>query len=332
VLVLIFGIVFRTDPVLVKEVRESFGRGTITDAGHRGQVISFMATKAIGTLYRITYQSARNTYATSWEGLRLRLRGSNALEDQFAKAMANIRSEYAIPAISGTGDIYTYDQAILLASGNSWNPRPTLQSYTAYLPALATINEQHLRGPHAPDWILYDLWALDERLPSIEDGLSWPALLDNYTVSSFDGQFVFMRKNQVIRATSNLSVIYQQNQLVGSTVVLPEASAPLFAEVDLKPTLVGRLLLALYKPPQLSMALKLKDGETRTYRVISNMMVTGFFVSPFVYSTEDFESLAVGDRRFLEDRKVVSISIVPSFGGTVFWSPNYLLTLETYSR
>jgi hypothetical protein len=329
-IVLVVAVDFRQDPVLIREVREKFGVGTVAGQGHRTEILAFISKRAIGTLSRITYESTCNTYTVAWEGIRSRLADSNGLQNRFIRAMAILGSEYPLPALKGSGDIYSYEQAVLLASNNAWNPRPILQSYTAYTPTLARLNEQHLRGTNAPDWVLIDLFAIDGRLPSLDDGMSWPALLENYTFVSFDGQFVFMLRNQVMQTTSTLSVICQEKHKTGLTVALPEVDGPLFAEVDLKPTLLGKLLITVFKPPQLNIRLNLTDGETRSYRVISNMMATGFILSPLVSNTKEFAYLAVGNRHFLDERRVKGISIAPSYGGSVLWSGIYTLTLKTY--
>lgn len=330
VIVLVVGIYFRQEPVLTREVRENFGPGTANGGGRRGEILTFMSKRAIGTFSRITYESTCNTYTAAWEGIRSRLTDSDGLQDRFVRALANIRSEYAVPALEGSTDIYTYEESILLASNNEWNPRPIVQSYSAYTPALARLNEQHLRGTDAPDWVLLDLLAIDGRLPSLEDGLSWPALLDNYTFISFDGQIVFMRRNQVVQSKSNFDVIDKGTHKTGFTVALPESDGPLFAEVDLQPTLVGRLLMVLFKPPELNIVLNLRNGKSKSYRIISSMMATGFIVSPLVCNTGEFASLAVGNRRFQEEGKVESVSIAPSYGGSVLWSDTYTLTLKEY--
>jgi hypothetical protein len=327
---LVVGISFRQEPMLSREVRETFGIGTATGGKRRREILAFISKRALGTFSRITYQSTCNTYTSAWEGIRLRLAESGSLQNRFQRAMANIRSEYTVPVLNGTTDIYTYEQSVLLASNDAWSPRPVFQSYSAYAPALAKLNEQHLRSTNAPYWILLDLMAIDDRLPLLEDGMSWPALLDNYTFISFDGQFVLMRRKQVVQAKSDFELIDEGTYRTSGTVALPETHAPLFAEVDLKPTLLGQLWMALFKPPQLNIVLNLGNGVTKSYRVISNMMTTGFIVSPLVSNTAEFASLATGNRRFQDEGKVKSMSISPSYGGSILWSGTYTLTVKRY--
>jgi hypothetical protein len=318
------------DKVLLEEVHERFGVGAAWSGGARGDILAFCVKRAIGAFSRTTYGSAWSTYSQAWDGLYARVSRSNGLAVRFARAKADIRSEYALPALNGTADFYEYDQSVLLASNNEWSPRPIFQSYSAYTPALARLNEQHLRGPDAPAWVLFELQSIDGRLPSLDDGLSWPALLDNYTFTSYDGQLVLMHRNRVIRGRSNYDEISKETCRTGSMVTLPDTNGLVFAEIDLKPTLAGRLLIALFNPPQLRIAVGLRDGTSRSYRVVSRMMTTGFLVSPLVGNTAEFASLAARSTVPKGDRRAESISIVPSYGGSVFWSDTYTLTLKKY--
>lgn len=284
----------------------------------------------INTSTRQVFENIRNTYVGAWDGLRSRMTESNNLQNRFEHSLDEIRKEYAVATLQGTTDIYSYDQAYLLASINKWNPRPIIQSYSAYTPKLAQLNEQHLRGNSAPDNVLFRVQPIDGRLPSLEDGLSWPALFDNYAVIRLDNDLAYLREKQTIKGNSTFDVIYEGTLKTGEEAVLPTTSAPIYARIDLKPTLLGKLLGIVFKPPQLKMTLKLKDGMSKDYRVLSNMMNSGFFISPLVDNTKDFVVLATGNLHYLENKKVESFVITPSFGDSILWSTTYSLELKAY--
>jgi hypothetical protein len=319
------------DPVLVKEVHERFGVGAAWTGGEgRSDILAFCLERATAAYSRNTFKRTWSTYSEAGKGLYSRVIQSNDLDNQFAEAKSSIRNDYALPALKGTVDIYEYDQSVLLATDNTWNPRPVIQSLAAYNSALASLDEQHLRGRDAPDWVLFDLQTIDGHLPSLDDGLSWPALLDNYTFISYDGQFVFMRKNRFIHPNSSYDDVSTKTYKTGATVVLPKTDGLLFAEVDLKPTLAGRLLIALFTPPQLHIVLGLENGKTRTFRVVSEMMRTGVLLSPLVSNTGEFASLMARSKHPQDEDRVRTISIAPSYGGSVYWSGTYELTLKRY--
>ena len=318
------------DAALIKEVHERFGVGAAEGGGRQEEILAFCLRRALGAYPRTTYISTWNTYIGAWQGLRLRLTHGSELNDSFLRAEEDIRVAYAVPTLNGTVDIYEVDQSFLIASKNEWNPRPVIQSYSAYTPYLARLNEQHLRGADAPDWVLFDLQSIDGRLPSLDDGSSWPALLDNYAFVSYDGQFVLMRKKQITLQKSSYDNVYNKSCNIGSTATIPDSDGLLFAEVDLKPTLAGKVLIALFNPPQLHIVLGLANGKTKTYRVVSDMMRTDFLLSPMVGNTEEFSSLLARGMNVQKEDRVQTISIAPSYGGSMFWSDTYELKIKRY--
>jgi len=320
----------RGDQELNREVHERFGANVTVSGASREDILKFCLEKAGGVYYRTTFGNIWKKYSGVWDGTRARLSNGNELGIRFQRAVEYIRSDYPLPALNGSGDVYSYEQSVLLASSNEWNPRPIFQSYSAYSPALAMLNERHLRGTNAPDWVLVDWETIQGRLPSLDDGASWPALLDNYTFTSYDGRYVLLQKRQVIHDNSHYENAYKTICSTGKTVTLPETDGLLFAEVGLKPTLLGQILTVLFNPPQLHIVLGLRNGQKRSYRVVANMMTTGFLISPFVSNTSDFVTLVNGRNNAQRLDRVENIEIEPSYGGSLFWSRTYALTLKRY--
>jgi len=297
--------------------------------------ISIMAwafiTANYGNPWRV-FGNITSIYSGSWDGFRSRVTEGSALKNRYERSLGKIRDMFPIPALQGTTDIYSAGQSNLLASNNKWNPRPIFQSYSVYTDILAKINEQHLRADNAPDNVLFRAEPIDGRLPSLEDGLSWPALFDNYTLTKLDTGYdlAYLRKKQVGKKNSTFHVVHEGTHKTGEDVVLPMAGNPIFAEVDLRPTLFGKLYGVAFKPPQLQLKLKLKDGTIIGYRVVSSMMRSGFFISPLVQNTENFVALASGNQRYLEKRTVESIAITPSYGDAILWDSIFTLKLKAY--
>lgn len=284
--------------------------------------------KYINTSTEKCFNNVYETYVGSFGKLKSLITGKSEFKRQYEQSLELIRKENPIPSLSGSTDIYSFDQANLLASNNKWNPRPMFQSYSAYTPALAKINEQHLRKISVPDNVLFSVQPIDGRLPSLEDGLSWPALFDNYTVTKIDNNLAYLKKDQIIKNASIYRVIHDSVHKVGAEVLIPRSVHPVFAEIEIKPTLMGRLMGIAYKPPQLKLRLKQGDGSQLEYRVIANMMESGFFLSPVIKNTKDFVILATGNQQLLTPLE--SIQFVPPYGGSLFWSSTYHLKLKEY--
>jgi hypothetical protein len=203
-----------------------------------------------------------------------------------------------------------------------------LQSYEAYMPDLARLNLLHLESSAAPDNIVFRVEPIDGRLPSLEDGLSWPALINGYSLVKLDTLAMYLRKRSTEEpAPLIVSDLLDARHQFGEEVSVPQAEEPLFATVEISPTLLGRILAALYKPPQLFISLHLRDGRSMKYRDISNMMKTDFLLTPLVKSTEEFALLAAGTRYLTAD-EVTSFSISSEDRRGWFWNLAYSLSLH----
>jgi len=260
-----------------------------------------------------------------------RLISNISFETEYTQRLKLIRKEIPIPALPGTTDIYSNDQQYLLASNNIWNPRPIIQSYSAYTPSLAKLNEQHLRKSSAPENILFCVRPIDNHFPSLEDGLSWPALFDNYTITNIVNDLAYLSKNKLIKGTSTFYNIREGVNKVGETVLIPHSDAPLFAEINIRLNFLGSLLGIVFKPPPLMLNVKIKNGTNSQYRVSSNMMQSGFFLSPMIMNTRDFVFLATGNQHYLHSNEVESIELVVKDKiGSLFWNETYKLRIRTY--
>jgi hypothetical protein len=89
-------------------------------------------------------------------------------------------------------------------------------------------------------------------------------------------------------------------------------------------------LISVFSPPQLRIDFGLQSGERRSYRVVSEMMESGFLLSPLVRDTGRFAALFLRSNGLGDGDEVRTIAIAPSYGGTMFWSKSYTLTLKEY--
>ncbi len=252
-------------------------------------------------------------------------------QEEFEQAKGKINEtsklNYAMP---GTVDIYSYEQSSLLAKGYRWNPRPVFQSYSAYTPELIRINEQHLRYAAAPDYLVFRLQPFDDDFPSLDDGLSWPAILDNYTVAGSANDWIYLKHSSMIKTVSQYAPLGQVVAQLGQKILVPTATGPVFVEVNAKPSAIGKLLALIYKVPSLALKVTMRNGKINVYRVNANMMETGFILSPLVATNEDLLRLFDPNTPPHEEDKVQSIVLNVSGGRTICWKKHYRVTFKQY--
>lgn len=280
-------------------------------------------TPVVDTLLR----AGHSTYASAWNGLSKRTADAGWPRKDFDAAVLTIKKSAAIALLPGTTDIYSFDQSQLIASGNTWNQRPVLQSYSAYTPELAEINRQHLLGPKAPDNILFRLQAIDLRFPTLDDGPSWPVLLAAYQPVDRINETVYLRRRPATAAQVTLVDLQTATHALGSPVPVPQNSQPLFVEMDIQRGWFGKLVALLFKPSRLEIQLELERGERKTFRLIAGMAQSPFLLSPLVEDSTEFGLLFSGGAH-LQGKRVKSFSVQPVDGPSWFWNDTYVVTFR----
>jgi hypothetical protein len=267
-------------------------------------------------------------YTSSVDGIVSRSARNGWLDAEFNNTLKNLGAKAKFPLFEGTTDIYSYNQSDLIASGNNWNPRPIFQSYSVYTPSLVLKNKNHLLGESAPDNVIFAVEPIDSRIPSIEDGASWPVLLTRYQPGALENDFLYLHKKPLTAKGSAVgeSFIGKGSYSFASAVPVPSDSALIFAEISIKQTAIGKLINLLYKPSQLQISLNLENGTTRTYRIISGMANSGLLISPLIENTAEFAFL-YGGAGYWSDKKVKTFSIEPA-GGKWQWENAFEVTFK----
>jgi hypothetical protein len=239
------------------------------------------------------------------------------LRSDYEKNLASERKAHPLPPIEGDTDLYSYDQTVLFAHALPYQPRPIIQSYSAYTPELAAMNAAHLRTARAASNILFAIQPLDGDFPSLDDGLSWPELLTLYDIkgrSDDGGRFLLLSRAASAREF-HLTPLQNTSARFGEPVTLPAAtSGPIWVEIEIKKSLAGTVVSALYKPPELMLTVSLQDRTSHRFRLIPGMAGGGFLLSPLIADNRSFAALASTGRQNLAGLEVVSMTISAGTG------------------
>jgi hypothetical protein len=248
------------------------------------------------------------------------------LERSYSDNVKQIRTAQPLAHLVGTTDIYSFGQSALLANNLNWAPRPVLQSYSAYTPSLARRDADYLARLKAPTTILFAVQPIDNRLPSLEDGASWPALLTRYSIIGFDGDLAVLRKRTTpttmspLANTPELSGIFH----LGEPIILPKNIPVVWARANVKLTLWGRVMSLLFKPPHLNISYLFPDGHKQTFRYIAGMGESGFVATPVIQSTADFVALVLPEAAdHFAGSRPVSLSITADHGTGWLWRSSF---------
>ncbi len=263
-----------------------------------------------------------STYSSMWHGIQKRIGNRNWPGLEFDAAVNSLRKQASFPVLQGTTDIYSYNQSYLISSGSYWSPRPIFQSYSAYTPSLAEKNRRHLLGAQAPDNVIFKVETIDKRFPSMDDGASWPIMMLNYRPTRMENDFLFLQKKENIIDIEEQLKLPSEIHAFGESVLLPYSREPVFAQIEIKPTIWGHIASFLFKSSQLRVILDLNNGMKKEFRIIASMVKSGFVISPLIENTTEFAML-YANKGFLYDKLVKSITIAPRNGRSLFWRTEY---------
>lgn len=261
-------------------------------------------------------------------GISDRLMQKHELELQYADALFNMRQTDKFPVLDGTIDIYPTDQALVLAAGMRWSPRPIMQSYSAYTPALTEINKNHLADTSAPDNIIFSVAPINDRHPAMDDGPSWPYLLSNYQPTQKVGDYILLQHKPLQeRTTPKASILSQYAFKLGSDVLLPNNTAVVWATIDVRPTLLGKLAILAFKTSRLGMSVEMENSKKVTYRFIPEMAQSLFMLSPAIQTTDDFLNLYHDSKPTeLSAQKTASFNVNGGWLTPWLWQKNATIT------
>ena len=275
----------------------------------------------------------RDRLALAASGAWTRITDPGRLPRLFEAYMAAERTAMPLPHVTGPTDIYSSGQMILLANGLDWLPRPALQSVTVFSGALERADLDHLEGgTHPPvQNVFYRVENEDGRLRSTEDGLSWPALLSEFRVESYDRALdtaLLRRQPGAPLAAPSGPLLLDGRHRLGDEVALPESPTGLaWATLDIQPTLAGRLASLLFRPPVLTLTIRYANGEVERARLVSGLARAGFLLTPRVLNTEDMLWLLLPERRAPGFRPV-SISLTGESGTRWLWQRRFTLHMQ----
>lgn len=195
---------------------------------------------------------------------------------------------------SNSVDIYPWNAQLLLENELKFKARPVFQSYAAYTPYLEELNFNHYNEPSkAPEFVLYEYLAIDQRYPLFDEPKVNLCLLKNYTpVEMFDFQtrkFLLLQKRKDFRPIK-LEKTKEYAMMMDSPLVPQEG---IYYEVGVYHSLKGRIASIIDHGPPINLEVISKGPIP--FRTGKKLLETGLFSDKNITKTEDFYALYNSD-------------------------------------
>lgn len=199
------------------------------------------------------------------------------------------------PPSAGTFDIITIDQYLLTAwPYERWQPRPVLQSYSAYTPALAARNAAALAAPDGPRWLLVQPKTIDSRWPSQDDAAVWPVLRRDFAVVRRHEGHLLLRRRAAGEAAPSVVESPRPSQFLPTSsdwVEVPRrVGDALHVAIEIDSTPVERLRGLVWTPPVRQLAVMYEGAHVAArFRIVPAVAAKGFLLEPGLHDVNELE-------------------------------------------
>ncbi len=206
-----------------------------------------------------------------------------------------------------TVSILPWELSIAAANRLNWEPTPVLQLYSAYTARLDRAVADHLNDD-GPRYLVVNFSAIDGRNMFLDTPLTWRAVMDDYEVEETDPNTgrVFMLRKASSRREAMREVGSGRAQM-NEWVPVPEGTHLLYAPLQIKFTVLGRLVDFLYQTPPLYIETVRRGGRTGRYRLMSATAENGILINYPPSDMGEMANLFSGEA----DDPVVRFRLVP---------------------
>ncbi|MEZ4769876.1 MAG: hypothetical protein R2844_15770 [Caldilineales bacterium] len=170
----------------------------------------------------------------------------------------------------GTVDVMPWEISTIYFNDLAYDPRPVVQSYTAYDGWLDERNYEKYMSDSAPEFILFSMGEIDRRHPFFIEPRTRRALLTHYQIVQQMPEYLLLQ-----RRTEPLAITETPGPSgtakLGEFIDLPPSDALQFISADIEYSLAGKVLRTVYQPRLLWVTVEFEDGETRTFQAVKTL-------------------------------------------------------------
>ena len=261
--------------------------------------------------------------ADRWRGALYRMFHGGAAADSEQQSIERNRVIYALPRVKEmvgqrTVDMLGDEQAIALLNDLNLRPRPSFVSYSTYTPWLMNLDVAYYCSPQAPDFVLFKLESIDNRLPTLQSGPLLVLLAEYYRPVLTEGGFVLFERRELPRAAGTpaaFPLLREGDLTVGESLPLP-LEGTVWCRLELRETFLGKLRRIFYQQPPVWMRVETDQFVIKS-RLVPRMAATGFLLNPMILTGEDFTNWLDGQPM----AHVVSVRIAGSAAARAAFRP-----------
>lgn len=206
----------------------------------------------------------------------------NVIRQRIPRTPANYLPQELVTTIGAASvDIIPTEISYLYYHNLTYNPRPIMQSYSAYTSYLDRLNRDKYSSTSRPDFIIFSIGCVDGRYCFFDEAQTKLAMLENYSlVKRYNDKLL-------LKSLSNPRKVIRKQKSSGTITLgqrLPIADSDPLLYITIQPefTLLGRLRAFLYQPAELRITFYLENGASHEYRAVKPILEGGVLINRYV--------------------------------------------------
>ncbi|MFG0319864.1 MAG: hypothetical protein ACF8XB_21510 [Planctomycetota bacterium JB042] len=233
---------------------------------------------------------------------------ARAIDARGEERLAGLRLPADVRARIGdaTVDVVPWRVATVAANDLRWRPRPVFQDYTAYTPALDSLNAAHWESDRAPRFVLADVESIDGRHVFLEAPSSWRALVDRYALAAATEHLVLIERRDAARFGPE-ERLFEEFARLGEPLAVPSEGPFVVLRAEVRLSVPGRIRGILLGEPGLFVEATHASGRVRTLRAVRRNLTAGALVSALPADVAELGALFSSPPRV--DDPVVSLRL-----------------------
>ena len=188
-----------------------------------------------------------------------------------------------------TVDIIPTEISEICFAGLRYDPRPVIQSYSAYNSYLDSLNANKYLSTGAPDYVLFALSSIDNRYAFSDESRTKMAIFSHYRIAGEAGGMLLLQKKALTPLLREDEVV-TKGQL-GANILVDSRFDLQYLKIVVRYSLWGRIKRFFYQPPALKITFLLANGDSVTHHAVSTLLEDGIILNKYVDSRQDFQLL-----------------------------------------
>jgi len=216
-----------------------------------------------------------------------------------------------------SADIIPFEISKIYFNGLRYNPRPVIQSYSAYDAYLDDLNYKKYMSADAPDYIFFSTNSIDHRFPFFDETRTKLALINRYrSVTEIDGELL-LKKRDTARDLIELKEKEKFTIKLGEDIAIKKSTYLQVTRLFVDYNAWGKFRRLVYQPPLIKIFLTLENDEVRSFRISKSILEDGIILNKFIDNELAFQLLMGSDGKLNTNIKAIRIESDPANEGLI---------------